>query len=132
MRTGCDINIDDNGNVTVAGIDREKVEEAVEHIKNTTREIQVGETFEGTVVRLLPFGAFVELLPGKDGMVHVSKMGRGFVKNPADVVTLGEKVKVRVYQIDQQGRINLEMERPPRDDSNMDREIRNEDYEDQY
>ena len=129
-RTGCDINIDDNGNVTVAGIDRAMVEEAVEHIKNTTREIEVGEVFDGEVKRILPFGAFVELLPGKEGMVHVSKMGRGFVKNPADVVSLGEKVTVRVYQIDNQGRINLEMKQE-RDDSNMDQEIRREGYDNQ-
>lgn len=130
-RTGCDINIDDNGNVTIAGIDIKMVQEAVDHVKNTTREIEVGEIFEGEVKRILPFGAFVELIPGKEGMVHVSKMGRGFVKNPADVVSLGEKVKVRVYQIDNQGRVNLEME-AKRDDSNMDRDIKRDDYNDQY
>jgi polyribonucleotide nucleotidyltransferase len=64
-RTNCDINIDDDGNVTISGIDRKMVEEAVQHIKSTTREIEVGETFEGEVKRLLPFGAFVEMLPGR-------------------------------------------------------------------
>lgn len=124
-RTGCEINIEDSGDVTISGIDMTKVQEAADHIKSTTREIEVGEIFEGEVMRLLPFGAFVELIPGKEGMVHVSKMGKGFVKNPADVVSIGEIVKVRVFQIDQQGRINLEMI-GDRDDSNMDRDIRHD------
>lgn len=108
-RTGTDINVTDDGKVTITGVDKEKVEEAVKHIENVTKEVEVGEIYEGTVVRMMPFGAFVEILPGKDGLVHVSKMGKGFVKNPADVVQIGEKIKVRVAQIDQQGRINLEM-----------------------
>lgn len=108
-RSGCDINIDDAGNVSIAGVDMQVVQETAEYIRNTTRSIEVGEVFEGEVKRLLPFGAFVELVPGKEGMVHVSKMNKGFVRNPADVVSIGEIVKVRVYQIDNQGRINLEM-----------------------
>ncbi|NCO98031.1 S1 RNA-binding domain-containing protein, partial [bacterium] len=85
------------------------VDEAVAHIGNITREIQVGEEFEGEVKRMLPFGAFVEMVPGKEGLVHVSKMGAGFVKRPEDVVKLGQRIKVRVYQIDNMGRVNLEM-----------------------
>jgi polyribonucleotide nucleotidyltransferase len=71
--------------------------------------VQPGETFEGEVKRILPFGAFVEILPGKEGMVHVSKMSTEFVNNPSDVVQIGQKVKVRVVEIDEQGRINLSM-----------------------
>lgn len=108
-KTETEINVDDDGKVTISGLDREKVEQAVKHIENITREIQVGEEFEGEVKRILPFGAFVEILPGKDGMVHVSKMGKGFVRDPREVVKLGQKVKVKVYQIDDQGRINLQM-----------------------
>jgi len=109
-KTQTEINVDDDGKVTVSGLDRAKVDEAVAHISNITREIKMGEEFEGEVKRILPFGAFVELLPGKEGMVHVSKMGAGrFVKNPNEVVTIGQMVKVRVYQIDNMGRINLEM-----------------------
>jgi polyribonucleotide nucleotidyltransferase len=75
-----------------------------------TREVTVGEVFEDAEVkRILPFGAFVEFLPGKEGMVHVSKMSTEFVKNPSDVVSIGQKVKVRVAEIDEQGRINLSM-----------------------
>jgi len=108
-KTQTEINVDDDGKVTVSGLDRAKVDEAVAHINNITRVIQVGEEFEGEVKRILQFGAFVEMLPGKEGLVHVSKMGRGFVKNPYDVVKIGQKVHVRVYQIDNMGRINLQM-----------------------
>lgn len=108
-RTDTDINVTDDGKVTITGIDKVKVDEAVAAIENITRVVEVGEEFEGEIKRILPFGAFVEFLPGKEGMVHVSKMGMGFVKNPADVVKIGQIVKVKVYQIDQQGRINLQM-----------------------
>jgi polyribonucleotide nucleotidyltransferase len=108
-KTQTEINVDDDGKVTVSGLDRAKVDEAVAHIGNITREIQVGEEFEGEVKRMLPFGAFVEMVPGKEGLVHVSKMGTGFVKRPEDVVKLGQKVKVKVYQIDNMGRVNLQM-----------------------
>ena len=108
-RTQTEINVEDDGRVTVSGLDRAKVDEAVAHIGNITREIQVGEQFEGEVKRILPFGAFVEMVPGKEGLVHVSKMGKGFVRDPNQVVKLGQKVKVKVYQIDNQGRVNLQM-----------------------
>lgn len=108
-RTETEINIGDDGKVTISGLDRAKVAEAVESIANITRELQVGEIFDGVVMRVLPFGAFVECLPGKEGMVHVSKMGKGFVKDASSVVEIGQKVKVKVYQVDSQGRVNLEM-----------------------
>ena len=108
-RTQTEINVGDDGKVTVSGLDRAKVDEAVNHIGNITREIQVGEEFEGEVKRILPFGAFVEMVPGKEGLVHVSKMGKGFVREPGQVVKIGQKVKAKVYQIDNQGRINLQM-----------------------
>src|SRR3989344_9455107 len=79
-RTQTEINVGDDGKVTVSGLDRAKVDEAVNHIGNITREIQVGEEFEGEDKRILPFGAFVEMVPGKEGLVHVSKMGKGFVR----------------------------------------------------
>ncbi|KKP73791.1 MAG: Polyribonucleotide nucleotidyltransferase [Candidatus Roizmanbacteria bacterium GW2011_GWA2_35_19] len=108
-RTQTEINVDDDGKVTISGLDRAKVDEAAAHIGNITREIQVGEEFEGEVKRILAFGAFVEMVPGKEGLVHVSKMGKGFVKHPEDVVKIGQKVKVKVYQVDNMGRINLQM-----------------------
>ncbi|OGK17316.1 polyribonucleotide nucleotidyltransferase [Candidatus Roizmanbacteria bacterium RIFCSPHIGHO2_01_FULL_39_12c] len=108
-KTQTDINVSDDGKVTITGLDKEKVDEAVRYIENITREVEIGEEFEGTVKRILPFGAFVEFLPGKEGLVHVSKMGRGFVRDPGQVVKIGQKVKVKVNQIDNQGRINLQM-----------------------
>ncbi|MFA5136396.1 MAG: polyribonucleotide nucleotidyltransferase [Patescibacteria group bacterium] len=108
-RTETEINIGDDGKVTISGLDRVKVEEAVAAIGNITRELKVGEVFIGEVKRVLPFGAFVECLPGKEGMVHVSKMGKGFVRDAGKAVKVGQQVKVRVYQVDSQGRVNLEM-----------------------
>lgn len=108
-KTETDIDISDDGRVTITGIDKDKVDMAAELIANMVREVKVGEIFEGEVKRLMAFGAFVEVLPGKEGLVHVSKMGKGYVKDPGDVVKIGDKVKVEVYQIDNQGRINLQM-----------------------
>ncbi len=109
-KTQTEINVDDDGKVTISGLDRAKVDEAVSHISNITREIQVGEEFEGEVKRILAFGAFVEMVPGKEGLVHVSKMVAGkFVKDPSEVVQIGQKVRVKVYQIDNMGRVNLQM-----------------------
>ncbi len=113
-QTETDINIDEDGSVTITGIKMENVEKAASMITNMTREIEVGEEFVGPVKRLLPFGAFVEMSPGKEGLVHVSKMGTGFVRNPGDVVQIGDIVKVKVYQIDNQGRINLQMIEGPK------------------
>jgi polyribonucleotide nucleotidyltransferase len=112
-KTGADINIDDAGKVTVSGINQAGVDEAVKIIADITREVEIGEVFEGPVRRILPFGAFVELLPGKDGMVHVSKMGPGFIKDPSQVVKLDQIVKVEVIKIDDQGRIDLKLIREP-------------------
>ena len=107
--TGAQVDVEDDGKVTISGTDQEGVTKAVDWITGIMREVQVGEEFDGPVKRILPFGAFVEILPGKEGMVHVSKMGEGFIKSPEDVVSLGQVVKVRVYEIDDQGRINLTM-----------------------
>jgi polyribonucleotide nucleotidyltransferase len=108
-KTETDINVSDDGQVTITGLDGAKVKEAAKMIENITREIQAGEEFTGEVKRILPFGAFVELIPGKEGMVHVSKMGKGFVKDPSSVVAIGQKVKVKVIEIDRQNRINLQL-----------------------
>lgn len=127
--TGTEINIDQQGNVSISGTSKEKVDEAASYIENMIKEVEVGTVYEGEVKRMLAFGAFIEILPGKEGMVHVSKMGKGFVKDPSEVVSVGDKVKVRVREIDPQGRVNLEMldadgnpmggdssDRPPRAD----------------
>jgi len=106
-KTQTDIDISEDGKVSISGLDREMVDKAVELITNIYRKVEVGQIFEGEVKRILPFGAFVEFLPGKDGLVHVSRMGRGFIKDPRSVVKIGQKVKVKVTQIDFQGRVNL-------------------------
>ena len=108
-KTDTDINVSDDGKVTITGLDKIKVEQAVASIENITREVQIGEEFEGEVKRILAFGAFVEILPGKDGLVHVSKMSNQYVKDPNQIVKIGDKVKVKVIQVDNQGRINLQM-----------------------
>lgn len=108
--TGATVDVEDSGVVTISGTDREAVTKATDWVKGIVREVKVGEIFEqGEVKRVLPFGAFVEFLPGKEGMVHVSKMSDGFVNNPLDVVQIGQKVKVKVIEIDEQGRTNLSM-----------------------
>ena len=108
-QTGATVDVEDDGTVTISGVSEEAVKKAYDWVKGLVREVAVGEEFEGPVKRMLPFGAFVEYLPGKEGLVHVSKMGRGFVKSPEDVVSIGEVVKVRVSEIDDQGRTNLSM-----------------------
>jgi len=78
--TGAQVDVEDDGTVAISGTDDEAVKKAVEWVKGLVREVQPGEIFEGEVKRILPFGAFVEVLPGKEGMVHVSKMSTEFVK----------------------------------------------------
>jgi polyribonucleotide nucleotidyltransferase len=108
-KTQTEINIDDYGEVTITGLKKDHVDAAVSEIENMVREVEVGETFEGTVRRILPFGAFVEILPGKEGLVHVSKMADRFIKDPKEIVDIDDVVNVEVIQIDDQGRINLKM-----------------------
>lgn len=108
-QTQAEVDVEDDGSVTVSGASKDAVDKAVVWVKGITREIGVGEVFEGEIKRILPFGAFVEILPGKEGMVHVSQMAREFVRSPSEVVSVGQKVKVRVVEIDEQDRINLSM-----------------------
>ena len=107
--TGCDINVDDDGKVTITGIDPQKVDVAVKWISGIIKEVQPEEVYQGIVKRILSFGVFVEILPGREGMVHVSQMSTGFVSDPATLVKIGQPVTVRVTDIDDQGRINLSM-----------------------
>lgn len=104
---GVKIDIEDDGLVMVTSTDAEMSAKAVQIIKDITREIVAGEIFDGKVVRLMDFGAFVELVPGKDGMVHVSQLANYRVGKPEDVVKVGDTLKVQVIEIDDMGRINL-------------------------
>jgi len=107
--TGATVDIEDDGTITVSSPDKASVQKAIAWIKGLTKEAKVGDVFLGTVKRIQPFGAFVEILPGKEGLVHVSQMGKGYVDNPARILKTGQKVKVKVIQIDDLGRINLSL-----------------------
>ncbi|HEX9664513.1 MAG TPA: polyribonucleotide nucleotidyltransferase [Patescibacteria group bacterium] len=108
-KTGVEIDIEQDGLVMVTSVDEESAKKAVDWIKEITREVEVGEEFEGKVVRIMDFGAFVEILPGQDGLVHISELAHYRVDKVTDVVKLGDVVKVKVVGIDEQGRINLSM-----------------------
>lgn len=107
--TGAVVDVKDDGSVFISSTSEESVAKATEWIKGLTHEVKAGEEYEGDVKRMLPFGAFVEILPGKEGLVHVSQMAVGFVSSPEEVVKIGDHVKVRVIEIDDQGRVNLSM-----------------------
>ncbi|MFA5075970.1 MAG: polyribonucleotide nucleotidyltransferase [Patescibacteria group bacterium] len=109
--TGVDIDIEDDGLVMITGTDPEKTQQAVDWVKNIVREVQAGEIFEGKVTRLMDFGAFVEVLPGQEGLVHISELAQTRTEKVTDVVNIGDKVKVIVKEIDDQGRINLSIKR---------------------
>jgi polyribonucleotide nucleotidyltransferase len=105
--TGAKIDVDDSGSVFVTAEDEEAAIKAVNWIKNIVREVEVGEIFQGEVKRILDFGAFVEILPGQEGLVHISKISNNRVEKVGDVLKLGDIVSVKVIGIDDQGRINL-------------------------
>jgi len=108
-KTNTEINVSHDGKVTISGIDENNVKAAEEMINSMLREVEVGEEYDGEVKRILPFGAFVEVLPGKEGLIHVSKMSKEYVKDANDILKLGQKVKVKVIEIDRQHRINLQL-----------------------
>ena len=105
--TGVKIDIDQEGHVSIASTDAAMIQRAKEIIEDLTREIEVGQVYEGTVRRIEKFGAFVEIAKGKDGLVHISELAHERVAKVEDVLVIGDKVKVKVTEIDGQGRINL-------------------------
>jgi len=107
--SGADVDIEDDGRVFISSIDQSSIDKARRTIEGIIKEVEPGEEYEGEVSRIENFGAFVDILPGKSGLVHVSRMKAGFVKDPHDVVEIGDMVKVRVTEIDNMGRINLTM-----------------------
>ncbi|QQG47756.1 MAG: polyribonucleotide nucleotidyltransferase [Candidatus Woesebacteria bacterium] len=114
--TGTQIEVEDSGKVYVSSTNETSVTKAAEYIKNMTKIPQSGEIYQGEVKKVLDFGAFVEILPGKEGMVHVSDMAEGYVENANDVVKEGDRVQVRVKEIDKMGRLNLSMRMDPSTD----------------
>jgi polyribonucleotide nucleotidyltransferase len=103
------IDIEDNGSIFITAEKEQAAEKAVEWINNITREVKPGEIFQGKVKRIMNFGAFVEILPGQEGLVHISKLSDKRVEKVEDVVSVGDIVPVKVISIDDQGRINLAM-----------------------
>jgi polyribonucleotide nucleotidyltransferase len=105
----CDvqIDIDDDGTVSITGVGNEGVDKARDWVEKLVKDVEVGEIYNGKVVRLMDFGAFVEILPGKDGMVHISEFSNERVDKITDVASVGKELKVKVIEVDNQGRINL-------------------------
>ena len=107
--TGVQIDIEDDGTVSVCGTDMDMINKAIKIIETIVNDVEVGQIFRGKVVRLMNFGAFVSLCPGKDGLVHISKLSNKRVPTVESVVKIGDEVVVKVVEIDKMGRVNLSM-----------------------
>lgn len=107
--TGVKIDIDDEGRVSICGVEQEGMDKALKIIRSIVDPIEVGKTYEGKVVRIMNFGAFVELSPNKDGLIHISKLADHRVEKVEDVVNIGDEVKVKVLDIDRMGKISLSL-----------------------
>jgi polyribonucleotide nucleotidyltransferase len=107
--TGTQIDIEDDGSITIASVDLDKGREAERRIRELTAEVEVGKIYDGTVLRLLDFGAIVQLLPGKDGLLHISQIANERVNAVADYLKEGQQVKVKVIEADEKGRVRLSM-----------------------
>jgi len=107
--TGCQINIAEDGVITVASTDAEKANFAIKRINEITAEVEIGATYEGAVTKLFDFGALVNLLPGKDGLLHISQIAHERVENVGDYLKEGQIVKVKVLETDEKGRVKLSM-----------------------
>jgi len=114
--TGCTIDIADDGTVTIASVNKEAADDARKRIEQITADIEPGQVFEGKVIKIMNFGAFVTLTPGRDGLVHISQLSDERVENVTDVVSEGQVVKVKVLEVDKQGRIRLSMKAVTEDD----------------
>ena len=107
--TGVKIDIDDDGNVSICGVDKEQMDKALKIIRSIVDPIEIGKTYEGKVVRIMNFGAFVQLSPNKDGLCHISKLADHRVARVEDVVNIGDTVRVKVLEVDRMGKISLSM-----------------------
>ena len=107
--TGVKIDITDDGRVSVCGVEQAGMDKAIKMIHLIVDPIEVGKTYEGKVVRIMPFGAFVQLSPNKDGMIHISKLSEERVEKVEDVVNIGDTVRVKVLDIDKMGKISLSL-----------------------
>jgi polyribonucleotide nucleotidyltransferase len=105
--TGAQIDVEDDGRVFIAAVDQEAGQKAIDWIKSLTDEVEVGKIYQGKVVRIMPFGAFVEVLPNQDGLVHISKLTDHRVERVEEVCNIGDEIVVKAVEIDSQGRLNL-------------------------
>ena len=105
--TGVKIDIEDDGRVFICGADADKAQQAIKMIEGIAKPVEEGQVFMGKVVRLMNFGAFVEIAPGKEGLVHISQLAHERIAKVEDVVNVGDPIEVKVIEIDKQGRINL-------------------------
>ena len=120
--TGAKIDIEDDGHVFIAAVNTEAGERAMQMIENLTKEVVVGEIYMGKVMRIMNFGAFVEILPGKEGLVHISQLAEERTNKVEDVVSLEDNILVKVTEIDRQGRINLSRKEALREQKSADQE----------
>ena len=107
--TGANIDIDDTGTIKISSVDLDAGNEARRRIEQITADVEVGTIYDGKVAKLMDFGAFVTILPGKDGLVHISQICEERVQNVSDKLSEGDVVKVKVLEVDKQGRIRLSM-----------------------
>jgi polyribonucleotide nucleotidyltransferase len=107
--TGATIDIDNDGTVRIASVEGASGREALRRVELITAEVEVGQVYEGRVARLMDFGAFVTILPGKDGLVHISQISEERVEKVSDKLSEGDVIKVKVLEVDRQGRIRLSM-----------------------
>ena len=107
--TGASIDISDDGTVKIASVDNAAAQQALKRIEDITEDVEVGRIYEGKVAKIMDFGAFVTILPGKDGLVHISQISDERVANVSDKLREGDTVKVKVLEVDKQGRIRLSM-----------------------
>jgi polyribonucleotide nucleotidyltransferase len=105
--TGAKIDIEDDGRVFIAAVSNESSQAAIARVQAVTEDAEIGKIYDSTVQKLMPFGAFCEVLPGKDGLCHVSEITEGFVKSAGDYLRVGDKVKVKVLSVDERGKISL-------------------------
>ena len=101
------LDVDDSGWVTISGFDAAGVEDAVARVEALTEEIKVGKIYNGTVSSVKDFGAFIEIVPGKDGLCHISELADGYVKSVSEICKEGDKVQVKVIAVDDQNRVKL-------------------------
>ena len=115
--TGAHLEVEDDGTVTISSVNVEAAEKAREMVEAISAEVQVGRIYDGKVVSIKPFGAFIEILPGQDGMCHVSELSDKYVEKVEDVVKLGDTVRVKVINVDEQGRVKLSRKAVLREES---------------